>query len=123
MLVPFNKPFNVLSQFTGGAHARTLAEFIDIPNVYATGRLDADSEGLLLLTDNGALQAEIAGSRSNVTKTYWAQVEGVSSPRRLERLRFRLVLRRRLFNHLVWAATAFGGTASVPPYPCAILLT
>ena len=79
MLVLFNKPYGVLSQFTGEAHERTLAEFIDIPNVYAAGRLDADSEGLLVLTDNGALQAAIAGNRSQVTKTYWAQVEGIAT--------------------------------------------
>jgi len=79
MLVLFNKPYGVLSQFTGEAHERTLAEFIDIPNVYAAGRLDADSEGLLVLTDNGALQAAIAGNRSKVTKTYWAHVEGIAT--------------------------------------------
>lgn len=80
MLVLFNKPYGVLSQFTSdGGKWRTLAEFIDTPNVYAAGRLDADSEGLLLLTDNGALQAAIAGDRSTVTKTYWAQVEGVAT--------------------------------------------
>ncbi len=79
MLVLFNKPYGVLSQFTGEAHERTLAEFIDIPNVYAAGRLDADSEGLLVLTDNGLLQAAIAGNRSKVTKTYWAQVEGIAT--------------------------------------------
>ncbi|MEO7253075.1 MAG: pseudouridine synthase [Casimicrobium sp.] len=76
MLVLFNKPYGVLSQFTGEAHERTLAEFINIPNVYAAGRLDADSEGLLVLTDNGALQAAIAGSRAKVSKSYWAHVEG-----------------------------------------------
>jgi 23S rRNA pseudouridine2457 synthase len=79
MLVLFNKPFNVLSQFTGDARERTLASYIDIPNVYAAGRLDADSEGLLVLTDNGVLQAAIAGDRSKVTKTYWAQVEGAAT--------------------------------------------
>jgi 23S rRNA pseudouridine2457 synthase len=95
MLVLFNKPYGVLSQFTSdGARWKTLAEFIDIPNVYAAGRLDADSEGLLLLTDNGALQAAVAGSDSTlrqahgstgspraaaVTKTYWAQVEGIAT--------------------------------------------
>ena len=79
MLVLFNKPYGVLSQFTGEAHERTLAEFIDIPDVYAAGRLDADSEGLLVLTDNGVLQAAIAGNRSKMTKTYWAQVEGVAT--------------------------------------------
>ena len=81
MLVLLNKPYGVLSQFTSdGGKWRTLAEFVAEPNVYAAGRLDADSEGLLLLTDNGALQAAIAGARSTVTKTYWAQVEGVAMP-------------------------------------------
>lgn len=79
MLVLFNKPFNVLSQFTGDAHERTLASYLDIPDVYAAGRLDADSEGLLVLTDNGVLQAAISGNRSSVTKTYWAQVEGIAT--------------------------------------------
>ena len=94
MLVLFNKPYGVLSQFTGEAHERTLAEFIDIPNVYAAGRLDADSEGLLVLTDNGALQAAIssapprarASGRSKVTKTYWAQVEGVATEAHAQQL-------------------------------------
>ncbi|MBL8308940.1 MAG: pseudouridine synthase [Burkholderiales bacterium] len=80
MLVLFNKPYGVLSQFTtDGGRWRTLADFIDIPNVYAAGRLDADSEGLLLLTDNGRLQDAISGSRAFMTKTYWAQVEGVAT--------------------------------------------
>lgn len=80
MLVLFNKPYGVLSQFTSdGARWRTLAEFIDVPNVYAAGRLDADSEGLLLLTDNGGLQAVISGNKSRVTKTYWAHVEGIAA--------------------------------------------
>ena len=79
MLVLFNKPYGVLSQFTGEAHERTLAEFIDIADVYAAGRLDADSEGLLLLTDNGVLQAAIAGNRFDVAKIYWAQVEGIAT--------------------------------------------
>jgi 23S rRNA pseudouridine2457 synthase len=81
MLVLFNKPYGVLSQFTSdGERWKTLSEFIDIPNVYAAGRLDADSEGLLALTDNGALQAVIAGALSTLTKTYWAQVEGIATP-------------------------------------------
>jgi 23S rRNA pseudouridine2457 synthase len=100
MLVLFNKPFNVLSQFTGSAGERTLSAFIDIPDVYAAGRLDADSEGLLALTDNGVLQAMIAGAppraqvrerptataRSKVTKTYWAQVEGIATDAHVQAL-------------------------------------
>ena len=86
MLVLFNKPYGVLSQFTGEAHERTLAEFIDIPHVYAAGRLDADSEGLLVLTDNGTLQAAVSGNRSGVTKTYCAQVEGVATEAHAQQL-------------------------------------
>ena len=90
MLILLNKPFNVLSQFTrepGALAMLTLAEFIDVPDVYAAGRLDADSEGLLVLTDNRALQAAIAGNRSKVTKTYWAQVEGVATDEHAAQLR------------------------------------
>lgn len=87
MLVLFNKPYGVLSQFTSdGGTWRTLADYIDIPDVYAAGRLDADSEGLLLLTDNGNLQAAIAGDRSTVTKAYWVQVEGVATDDHATRL-------------------------------------
>ena len=87
MLVLFNKPYGVLSQFTAdGGKWRTLADHIDLPDVYAAGRLDADSEGLLLLTDNGNLQAAIAGDRSAVTKTYWVQVEGVASNHHAQQL-------------------------------------
>lgn len=77
-LVLFNKPFNVQSQFSGGvAGARdTLAAFVDIPGVYPAGRLDKDSEGLLLLTDDGRLQALIADPRFKLPKTYLVQVEG-----------------------------------------------
>lgn len=88
MLVLLNKPYGVLSQFTSeGGRWRTLADFIPIRNVYAAGRLDADSEGLLLLTDNGALQAAIAGARSRLTKTYQAQVEGVADERQTAQLK------------------------------------
>ena len=87
MLVLFNKPYGVLSQFTSdGGKWRTLADYIDIPDAYAAGRLDADSEGLLLLTDNGNLQAAIAGDRSTVTKTYCVQVEGVATDDHARRL-------------------------------------
>lgn len=93
MLVLFNKPFGVLSQFSGEAHERTLAEFIDIADVYAAGRLDADSEGLLALTDNGVLQAAISGNRSSVTKIYWAQVEGVATEEHAAQLRCGVMLK------------------------------
>jgi 23S rRNA pseudouridine2457 synthase len=87
MLVLFNKPYGVLSQFTSDSGRwKTLSEFIDVPHVYAAGRLDADSEGLLALTDNGALQAAIAGPKTTVTKTYWSQVEGVAMQSHAEAL-------------------------------------
>ena len=71
-----NKPFGVLSQFTGDEGVRTLAAFVDVPGVYAAGRLDKDSEGLLVLTDDGALQQRIASPGRKTPKRYWAQVEG-----------------------------------------------
>lgn len=87
MLVLFNKPYGVLSQFTSdGGKWRTLAEYVSIPDVYAAGRLDADSEGLLLLTDHGALQSAIAGAQSRVTKTYHVQVEGIATPQQVATL-------------------------------------
>lgn len=77
-LVLLNKPFGVLSQFTGGREGvdDTLAHLLDVPGVYPAGRLDKDSEGLLLLTDDGRLQARIAEPRHKMPKTYLAQVEG-----------------------------------------------
>ncbi len=79
-IILFNKPFNVLSQFTDkgteGSERQTLSEFIDVPGVYAAGRLDKDSEGLLVLTDDGVLQQEISNPKHKWPKTYVVQVEG-----------------------------------------------
>jgi len=72
----FNKPFQVLSQFSPSGDKRTLADYIDVPAVYAAGRLDFDSEGLMVLTDDGALQARISNPRYRQAKVYLAQVEG-----------------------------------------------
>ena len=73
----FNKPFRVLCQFSPEKGKRTLADFIDIPNVYAAGRLDYDSEGLLVLTDDGKLQALLSNPKNKQTKRYLAQVENI----------------------------------------------
>ncbi|RDX35657.1 pseudouridine synthase [Kangiella sp. HD9-110m-PIT-SAG07] len=86
-LVLFNKPFNTLCQFTGELGDSTLADFIAIPEVYPAGRLDKDSEGLLLLTDDGQLQHQIANPKKKMSKTYWVQVEGAPSDDDLEPLR------------------------------------
>jgi 23S rRNA pseudouridine2457 synthase len=87
-LILFNKPFKVLSQFTSeGTDKKNLAEYIDIPNIYAAGRLDYDSEGLLVLTDDGYLQHRIADPKHKSEKTYWVQVEGVPSDEEIQILR------------------------------------
>ena len=89
-LILFNKPFDVLSQFTdrgsAGSPRATLSDHIDLPGVYPAGRLDRDSEGLLLLTDDGRLQARISNPRHKMAKTYLAQVEGVPDDAALARL-------------------------------------
>lgn len=86
-LLLFNKPFSVLSQFTDAEGRETLADYIDLPGVYPAGRLDRDSEGLLLLTDDGRLQQRISDPRHKMSKTYWAQVEGSITEAALQTLR------------------------------------
>ena len=87
VLIAFNKPFDVLCKFRPEPGRRTLADYVDVRGVYPAGRLDTDSEGLLLLTDDGALQARIANPRHKLAKVYWAQVENIPSDDALEALR------------------------------------
>ena len=87
MIVLFNKPYDVLSQFTDIAGRRTLKDFIDVPDVRVAGRLDRDSEGLLMLTDDMALRHKITHPGHKVSKTYWVQVEGAPSDVELQPLR------------------------------------
>jgi 23S rRNA pseudouridine2457 synthase len=91
-LICLNKPYGVLSQFTPEGRWRGLKDIIEMPGVYVAGRLDADSEGLLLLTDNGALQARIADPRYKMEKIYWVQVEGVPDAHALDTLRLGVAL-------------------------------
>ncbi len=93
MLILFNKPFNVLSQFTDAEKRDTLANYIKIKNIYAAGRLDTQSEGLLLLTDDGKLQDRIANPKHKLEKTYWAQVEGQVSEDSLQQLQIGVELK------------------------------
>ena len=92
-VILLNKPFGVLCQFTDRAGRPTLADFVRVRDVYPAGRLDHDSEGLLVLTADGALQARLADPRHHVEKTYWAQVEGEPTPETLERLRRGITLK------------------------------
>jgi 23S rRNA pseudouridine2457 synthase len=86
-LILFNKPFQVMCQFSAHPSRPTLADYLDIPGVYPAGRLDADSEGLVLLTDDGKLQHLISHPERKLAKTYLAQVEGIPSKSTLDKLR------------------------------------
>ena len=86
MLILLNKPFRVLSQFRDSDGRATLGDYVDVSGVYPAGRLDYDSEGLILLTDDGKLQARISNPKSETRKTYWAQVEGIPTDDQLQQL-------------------------------------
>lgn len=95
-VILFNKPFDVLSQFTDTKNPtprRTLSDFIDVPNVYPAGRLDRDSEGLMVLTDDGALQAKISNPKHKMRKTYLVQVEGAPTDADVAALRSGVTLK------------------------------
>ena len=101
-----NKPYGVLSQFTPeeGSRWRCLSDFVDVPEVYAAGRLDADSEGLLILTNNGRLQQRLTDPRFGHWRSYWAQVEGTPNTDQLQQLRDGVVVqgRRTLPSKVHW---------------------
>jgi 23S rRNA pseudouridine2457 synthase len=89
----FHKPYGVLSQFTPEGNHQTLRDYIDVPGVYAAGRLDADSEGLLLLTDDGVLQHRLTDPKFDHPRTYWAQVENIPDEAALQRLEAGVIIK------------------------------
>lgn len=93
MLIVLNKPYGVLTKFTDEQGRATLADYVSVPGVYPAGRLDRNSEGVLLLTDDGALQARIAEPRYRMAKTYWVQVEGSPEQQQLLQLRQGVMLK------------------------------
>jgi 23S rRNA pseudouridine2457 synthase len=95
MLILLNKPYNVLSKFTDAEERDTLAHYVDVPGVYPAGRLDQDSEGLLLLTDDGRLQHRLSDPQHKMPKTYWVQVEGIPDEAALQALRHGVVFQGR----------------------------
>lgn len=111
--IGFNKPYGVLSQFTDeGTGHPTLKQYIDVPNVYAAGRLDRDSEGLLLLTDDGGLIKRLTDPRHHLEKTYWVMVEGDPTEEKLTRLRRGIQLK----DHFTLPAkTRFIPDPNLPP--------
>ena len=111
MIILFNKPYGVISQFSEHETYASLKDFIPYKNVYPAGRLDSDSEGLLILTDNGFLQNKISNPNNDMYKTYWAQVENNPSDDALEALRAGLKIKdyftkpalvKRIINPDVW---------------------
>jgi len=93
LLIALNKPYGVMSQFTDAQHRPTLGDYLKVPRVYPAGRLDKDSEGLILLTNDGRLQERIAHPHFKLEKTYWAQVEGTADQAQLKMLRVGVKLR------------------------------
>ena len=93
MIILFNKPFNVLCQFTDREGRKTISDYVKIKNVYAAGRLDYDSEGLVILTDDGKLQKLISDPEHKLDKTYWVQVEGIPSEESFNKLRKGILIR------------------------------
>jgi len=96
LILLFNKPFGVLSQFTDESNRATLSDYIDIKKVYPAGRLDLDSEGLLILTDDGQLQRRLSDPKFEKKKTYWAQVEGEPNDMAIAQLKQGVTIARRM---------------------------